>query len=90
MNNTSIIKVIFYVHGEDEVYYFKQKSSNLIHTYKYVDSLYYNIGDKDHKINYEFGMYLYNNRFKDVYSKDIVLNGRVEFISDLEIEVIDY
>lgn len=74
--------------NDGEVFYFKPKD-NVCLKRKYVDSLYYNESDFEHRINYDFAMFLYN-RFDKIYSKDVLSLSMVEFISDPEVEEIEY
>lgn len=90
MNTVDItmIKVTIPCCGNDDVYYFKPKNKK-VETYKYVDSLYYCTGDSEHRIGYTFREFLFN-RFNGTYTKEQLDYTTVEFITDFEVEEIDF
>lgn len=85
--NETIIKVSIPCNGNEDVYYFKPK--NKIETYKYVDSLYYNDEDDEHRIGYRFRDFLFSH-FNGWYTKEQINFSMIEFITDIEIEEIDF
>lgn len=92
-----IIKVNINVCGEYDVFYYKtsESSEKPFNTMRYVDSIYYSRSNEENYINPEFANYLYN-KFKkdyngeDVYTYNEIQHAKVEFITDVEIEEIDY
>lgn len=88
MMNATMIKVLIPIHGDYDVYYFKPKSKK-IEVNKYVDTLYYYIGDENHKVGYKFVEFLLEY-FDKAYTKDELSNARVEFITEVEVKEIDF
>lgn len=86
--NATMVKVAIPCNGNDDVYYFKPKSKKM-ETYKYVDSLYYCVSDNEHRIGYTFREFLFNH-FDGLYTKEQLNHSMIEFITDIEVEEIDF
>lgn len=84
----TMIKLTIPCCGDDDVYYFKPKNKK-VETYKYVDSLYYRASDNEHRIGYTFREFLFNH-FNGTYTKEELDYSMIEFITDFEVEEIDF